>query len=188
MKTLVTLFVAMMLIATAAWAQYGPCVCPPGMMPYQQIFSTYNGLLLAGRASEAWCGDPVQPGVPGNMENAMSWNGAALGTQWRVWGMTIDAAGAGMVASNIDANGDGWVDYVKNYDGGQFWLDGTHFGDGTTDFTGSISYYNVSTRITLDNWAQVGATSNITFNGIFNECTCCYLEFVIANAMRVWDG
>jgi hypothetical protein len=188
MKIFVLIITAMMIIAPNARAQHGECDCPGGMMPYQRILSTYTGTLLAGRASEAWCGTPTMPGVPGNVENAESWNGATLGTQWRVWGMTVDAAGAGMVASSIDPYGNGWVDYVTNYDGGQFWLDGNHFGDGTTDFTGNITYYNVSTRITLVGGVQVGATSNITFNGIFNECDCCYLEFVIANAMRVWDG
>lgn len=188
MKTLATIFTAIMLIAPAAWAQYGPCDCPDGMMPYQQIWSTSNNTLLSGRASEGWCGTPTQPGVPGNMENAESWNGATLGTQWRAWGMVIDAAGAGEVARNLDGTGSGWIDYVTNYDGGEFWLLGTHFGDGTTDFTGTIGYYNVSTRVTYLNGAAVGLTSNVTFNGVFNECDCCYLEFVISNAMRVWDG
>lgn len=188
MKRLATLLIAMMLVAPGARAQYGECDCPDGLMPHQQIFSTYTGTLLAGRASEAWCGTPEQPGVPGNQENALSWDGATLGAQWHVWGMTIDEAGAGMVASDIDEYGNGWIDYVTNYDGGQFWLDGDHFGDGSTDFTGNIMYYNVSARVTLVGGVPVGLTSNITFNGLFNECDCCYLEFVIANAMRIWDG
>jgi len=192
MKVLKTLLVVagMMLLASAVSAQTGECQCPDvSTIPNQGYFSTYAGTLLPGRVSEGWCGTPVNGGVPGNTEDAMSWDGATLGGQWHVWGMYIDASGTGETGRDVDAMGNGWIDYVTNYDGGQFWLDGTHFGTGAMDFTGTISYYNVSTRITLLYGQVVGVTSNVTFNGRFAECDCCYLEFVIANAIRVWaDG
>jgi hypothetical protein len=190
MKVLKMLLIVagVMLLATAASAQY--CKCEDtATIPNQGYFSTYAGTLLPGRVSEGWCGTPVNGGVPGNTEDAMSWDGATLGGQWHVWGMAIDAAGAGETGRSIDATGTGWIDYVTNYEGGQFWLDGAHFGTGAMDFTGTIDYYNVGTRITLLYGAVVGVTSNVTFNGRFAECDCCYIEFAIANAMRVWvDG
>ncbi|MCX5752176.1 MAG: hypothetical protein NTW97_00880 [Candidatus Krumholzibacteria bacterium] len=60
--------------------------------PKDGVYSTSNGTVLGGHASEAWC-TGVGPGRVGNMESAMSWDGANLGTQWKVWGMAIDAAG-----------------------------------------------------------------------------------------------
>ncbi len=190
MKILKMLFIVsgMMLLATVASAQY--CQCEDlGTIPNQGMYSTYAGTLLPGRVSEGWCGVPVQGGVPGNTENAMSWDGAALAGQWHVWGMAIDADGAGETGRDLDATGSGWIDYVTNYEGGQFWLDGNHFGTGAMDLTGTIDYYNVSTRFTLQFGVVVGVTSNVTFNGRFTECDCCYIEFAIANAIRVWtDG
>lgn len=53
------------------------------------IWSTTTGTMLGGRASEAWC-TLADGGVPGNTQNAMSWDAVNLGTQWRAWGMAID--------------------------------------------------------------------------------------------------
>lgn len=174
----------MMLLASAVSAQ---CGCPEDAIPYQRIWSTYDLSLLPGRVSEAWCGDPLMPGVPGNTEYAMSWDDAVLGSQWEAWGMQIDDAGASEVGSEIDEFGTGWIDYVTNYDGGRFWLSGAHFGPpGSVDFTGAITYFNVSTRVSLLNGNVVGSTSNVTFNGWLDTCSCCFIEFAIANVMRVW--
>jgi hypothetical protein len=193
MKVLKTLLVVagMMLLATAASAQF--CGCPDDHIPYQRIWMTYDGSLLPGRVSEAWCTtDPPQyfrPGAPGNTEYAQSWDGANLGAQWEVWGMQIDGNGANISGQSMDANGTGWIDYVTNYEGGRFWLSGAYFGPpGSVDFEGSITYYNVGTRIDFLNGNIVGATSNVTFNGWMTEtCECCYIEFAIANALRVWS-
>jgi len=105
--------------------------------------------------------------------------------------MQIDQNGAQETGRDIDAEGSGWIDYVTNYEGGRFWLDGNHFGPpgSVSEFTGNITYYNVSTRVTLQYGEVVGVTSNVTFNGWFDTCECCFIEFAIANAIRVWvDG
>lgn len=174
---------ALMLAAVPALAQ-----CPHNV----GVFSTYAGTLFSGRVSEAWCGvdGTPGPGEPGNMEDAMSWDGANLGTQWRVWGMTIDAAGAVLVGSNIDPFGNGYMDYSTTYTGGQFWLAGNGpWGDGVNDLAGTLTSYNVSTRITLVGGQQVGATSNVYFTGSFSNCpggNNCVIQYTIANAIRVW--
>ncbi len=146
------------------------------------------GVLLSGRVSEAWCSG-TGPGVPGNMENAMSWDPTTLtlGGQWKVWGMAIDATGAVETARSIDGSGNGWIDYTTNYNGGQFWLSGSGpWGGGATNFTGYLTYYNVSTRVSYIGGQMVGATSNVFFTGTFNDCPNCKIEYTIANAMFVW--
>lgn len=175
----------LLLTAASAWA-----VCPNA----NGVFSTYNGGMIPGRASEAWCGAggaPTQPGVPGNTENAMSWDGANLGGQWKVWGMQIDPNGAILVGSRSFGPYT-YVDYVTDYTGGQFWLSRNGaWGDGYNDVTGVLTAYHVATTITLYNGNPVGQTSNITFTGAFTDCPemqDCTLEFVIANAMKVWDS
>jgi len=133
-----------LLLAAYAW-----CDCIEGHWPVVGVYQTTNGTILAGRASEAWCTDP-SPGIPGNTENAMSWDGATLGAQWKVWGQAIDSTGPVLVYSNVDEYGNGYNDYVTNYVGGQFWLSKNHiWGDGTTDYTGTLTSYNVSARVTL---------------------------------------
>jgi hypothetical protein len=177
------LLAALLVVAVPALSQ-----CPHNV----GVFSTYAGTLLGGRVSEAWCGidGTPGPGEPGNTEDTMSWDGASLGTQWRVWGMAIDAAGAVLVGSSVDAFGNGWMDYSTNYTGGQFWLAGSGpWGDGVTHLTGPLTGYNVSTRITLVGGQQVGATSNVYFTGSFSNCPAgnnCVIQYTIANAIRVW--
>lgn len=172
---------AIVFVAAAVWAE-----CP--IHPNPGIYRTTNGSILPGRVSEAWC-DPLHlmPGYPGNTENAESWNGALLGAQWRVWGQAIDQFGAQETARSVDAYGNGWIDYVTNYVGGQFWLSKFHtWSDGVNDLTGQVTYFNVGARITLVGGQIVGATSNVLLRGTFADCPVCTLEYVITNAMLVW--
>lgn len=154
--------------------------------PVPGSYQTQNGTMIGGRASEAYCSG-VGPGVPGNEQYALSWDGATLGAQWRLWGMAIDANGAVETARSINSSGTGWIDYVTNYVGGYFWLSGSHlWGDGLGDFTGTITYYNVGTKVSYYAWEVVGVTSNITLRGAFDSCPYCFIDYSIANAMQVW--
>lgn len=189
MKSLRTSFLVILstvFLATSLFAQ-----CPN----LNGAWSTTDGSMLGGRASEAWCGAgglPQQGGVPGNTESAMSWDGSALGTQWRAWGMAIDPVGAVLISDNLDAFGNGSRTYATNYLGGEFWLtqDNT-WADGLADLTGVLATYKVFTTITFFGCVPVGATSNITFTGEFLNCPAvngCEVRFAIANAMKVWDS
>ena len=167
-------------------AQSAPAVCPDTVGMFS---STGGGALLPGRVSEGWCGG--YPGQPGNLENALSWNGSTLGTQWRVWGMGIDAAGAILLHDGVNpSTGNGTRTYQTAYDGGQYWLSGTGpWGDGVNDLTGDLTSYLVVTTITYVANNPVGATSNVSFAGTFGACPAangCVIEFGIANAMLVW--
>ena len=187
-KLLRTFTVMILAIVTAvsltgtAFAQSHPC--GDGALPFEGSWTAPDGGLLEGRISEAWCYSPFSPGQPGNTLNALSINGS-LGTQWRVSGMSIDAAGAVEVARDVNAVGFGWIDYVTNYEGGRFWLDGmTSWSDGT-DLEGDVTLCSVSARVTVVNFEPVAVTSNITVIGIFDVCQWCSIE-IAANSTRLW--
>ena len=170
----------------AAWAQ-----CPDSIGQW----STTTGTMIGGRATEAWCGAdgaPIQGGVPGNTQNAVSWDGASAGTQWRAWGMSIDATGAVLLVDTVDpVTGNGIRTYSTNYLDGEFWLtrDNT-WADGLADLTGNLTTFNVVTTITIINFGPVGATSNISFTGDFLNCegaNGCEIRFGITNAILIWS-
>ncbi len=175
----------MMVLATAVLAQACDGI---NSAPYAGIYSSSAGTLLEGRSSEAWCTPAEQrAGYPGNTEDAMSWDGTMLNSQWHFWGMYIDGNGAVLQTNTVDANGNGFVDYSTNYLGGQFWLWGGHsWGDGT-DLTGTVTLLNVGTRITFSGGQVVGLTSNIVIRGVFDDCPNCIINYAILNAERAWD-
>jgi hypothetical protein len=180
LSVLVATFSVLTMISAAA---FGQCV----HQPKDGVYTTSNGTLLGGRASEAWCSG-VGPGQPGNTESAMSWDGTNLGGQWRVWGMSIDVGGAVETGRFFDAYGTGWIDYATNYVGGQFWLSGSYlWGDGSGDYTGTITYFNVGARVSYVRGTPVGVSSNIFLTGSFDGCANCSIEYAISNALLVWQ-
>lgn len=180
MSFLRVLSVTAMLILVAS-AAFGECTTAPK----DGMYRTTTGTILPGRSSEAWCSG-AGPGRPGNTENAMSWDGTNLGAQWKIYDMV--SLGALETARYFDANGNGWIDYVTNYSGGSFWLAGTGvWGDGSTDYSGAVTYFNVSARVNFNGWQPVGVTSNITMAGTFTECGHCAIDYAIENAMLIWQ-
>jgi len=174
-------FAAAMLVAHSVFA-----LC--AHQPVQGSYSTNNATMIGGRASEAFCSG-AGPGVMGNMQNAMSWNGAVLGNQWTLSGMAIDAAGAVVSSQYFDAFGNGYIDYITNYTGGSFWLSGAGaWGDGLGDFTGPVTYYNVGTKVSYIGWFPIGATSNISIRGTFDACNYCFIDYGIANSLLMWSS
>ncbi len=180
MRFLRVLSVCSMLILLAS-AAFGECTTKPK----DGIYATSAGTILSGRSSEAWCSGEG-PGRPGNTENAMSWDGANLGAQWKIYGMA--SSGAVETARYFDAYGNGWIDYTTNYAGGSFWLSSTGaWGDGSTDYSGAVTYFNVGARVTYYGWSPVGVTSNILMSGSFNDCAGCAIQYSIDNAMLIWQ-
>lgn len=169
---------AIVFVAAAAWA-----ACP--IHPNPGVYQTTDGTINPGRVSEAWCTLP-SPGVPGNTQNAMSWNGALLGAQWKVWGMAIEPVGPQVVGSSM-VGGNGWIAYSTNYIGGQYWLSKSHaWSDGVNDLTGLITNYNVYARVTYVGGVPVSVYSTAYFTGVFDDCPLCTLEYVISNVAQVW--
>lgn len=175
---ILSVFAMLILLASSAFAT---CTSPPKDGKY----TTSLGTMLGGRSSEAWCSG-AGPGQPGNTENAMSWDGVNLGAQWKVYGMAGE--GAVETARYFDAYGNGWIDYATNYLGGNFWLSGTgNWGDGSTDYSGTVLYFNVGARVTYVGGSPVGVTSNILLTGVFDDCSNCSIEYAISNAILVWQ-
>jgi hypothetical protein len=170
----------------AAWAQ-----CPSAIGQWKTI----DGTMIGGRATEAWCGvggNPVRGGQTGNTQTAMSWDGVSLGTQWRAWGMAIDANGAVLLTDTVDpVSGDGIRTYGTNYTGGEFWLTRDHtWSDGVEDPSGVLTSFNVVATLTIRGGVVVGASSNITFTGNFVGCpgaNGCEIRFGITNALMAWS-
>jgi len=185
MSILRSALIVILALVVSATCLSAPCPDATG------VFTTSNGTLLPGHVTEAWCGEngaPLQPGVPGNTQNAESWDGIVLGAQWRVWGMTIDAAGAVIIDEDIDEFGNGTRTYRTDYDGGEFWLSKDHsWSDGFADLTGTLNQYYVIATVTIVGGTAVGVVSNVYFTGVFANCpprNGCVLDFVIANAMQ----
>ena len=156
--------------------------------PDSGYFRTQNGTLLPGRVSEAWCG-AAEPGQPGNTENAQSWDGTMLGGQWKVWGQAIDALGAVEGVNTVNSQGDGYIDYQTNYTGGQIWLSGAHAWsvDGQ-DLTGSVTYFNVGSRVQYSNFEIVAVNANLYMSAAIDGCDRCEVAYTIANAELVWQS
>lgn len=186
MQMFPVIVLAVALAAPAALlAQDHPC--GEGAVPYEGFWTTTDGSLTGAHISEGWCGTPQQPGVPGNTLYVMSWNGASLGALYVFSGMAIDGSGAVETGRYFDANGFGWIDYVTNYTGGSFWLDGGHTWSDGTDLTGMITSCEVGARVTYVMWDPVGVASNITVSGEFDQCQECTIH-IVGNSQRVWDG
>jgi len=154
--------------------------------PINGTYMSNAGTLMEGRASESFCSYPTYgAGVPGNMQNCMSWDGTSLQTQWRVWGMEINENGAVLNDEFIDGDGNGYREYVTVYNGGKFWLSGSHIW-GDEDYYGTINFYRVTATMTIQGGEVVGMVSNVYFTGSFDDYPGCAIDYTIANASRVW--
>lgn len=171
-------------ILVVAFSQAAMAQCPSAIGQW----STQDGSMMGGRASEAWCAG--NQGQVGNTQNAMSWDGVSLGTQWMAWGMAVDANGASLVTDTVDGFGNGIQIYITNYEGGQFWLSKDHtWSNGVDDLNGDLITFNVTTTITIQGGQIVGASSNIAFTGTFINCpgtNGCEVTFGITNALLFW--
>jgi hypothetical protein len=144
--------------------------------------------LLNGRYSEAWCSG-VGMLEPGNTINAMSWDGAALQTEWRLWDMAINPAGTVLVFDGV-SGGNGVRIYQTAYDGGLFWLgaDG-EWTIGAVELEGFLIDFLVVSTVYYVGGEVTAIVNNISFNGVFTDCgNDCVIEFAIANAARVWNS
>jgi len=174
------------LLASSAFA-----ACPDLVGTWTSIPDSnpeYNPLLI-GRISEAWCNGA--PGEPGNLQNAMSWDGASaeLGLEWKIWNMTVNAAGPFVVYDGV-SGGNGIRIIQTAYDGGEFWLAGDGiWTEADVELFGDVNDYLMVTTVTYQDGVVVAAVSNITFSGVFGDCPeafGCIIEFAIANAALVW--
>jgi hypothetical protein len=123
---------------------------------------------LSGYFSESWV-DPGTHGQIGNTINAASWNGSALGTDWKLWCPSIIAPPV-LVSDTRDGMGTGDVVWQTDYDGGYYWMskNGPWSADNLIDFTGTVLEFNIITTYQYVFGDLLGIRSNITMIGKFD--------------------
>ena len=160
-----------LLVLLTAFAVTLPAWAADPLPPLNGIYNSADqvpgGLVLTGRFSEAWNGGAE--GALTNTVHAESFDGANLGTQWRVWCPAI--AAPPVLQSNTVVNGTGDIVYSTTYTGGYFWFsqNGPWSGDNLVDFTGTVqSFVVVSTHMYVGG-TRIGVRSNITMQGLFDQ-------------------
>lgn len=177
MHKLATTFVCIgLLAATAALA--GPPI--PGN--YQS--TDMGGAISTGRYTEGWF-----PGggalLPGTTLNAESWNGAALGTEWK-YSCATEVAPAVLIHSTVNASGFGQKTYMKQFVGGRIWLSGTGpWANGDVDYPGTIDSYTEFETIQYSNFLPVAAVTNVSATAHFDAYPAACMTFAIANGSQV---
>lgn len=166
----------LMLIAGTAFAT------PPQTGVY--LSNDFGGVMLTGRFSESWVNPSASHGQVGNTIDAMSWNGAVLGTEWKVWCPSI-ALPPTLVSDNRDGNGTGDVTYQTTYGGGVYWMSKNGpWGDGSVDYTGTVQSFMIVTTYQYVFGQLLGIRSNVTMIGKFDGYDNC-MEYTINNAAFV---
>jgi hypothetical protein len=151
-------------------------------LPLNGLYNSTDlgGLTLLGHGSNS---RPVPDTGLNNVFNSQSWNGTALGTQWK---FTCGISYAQQRLDNRNASGTGTVIFTTLYTGGTFWLSGNGpWGTGANDFAGSIDGTTRITTLQYVNWVPVQARENINSSGVFDSG--CLLTFAIANGTGVGD-
>lgn len=163
---------------------------PAGLLAGPPLNGDYNstdigGPLYVGRYTEGW--DPTGGALSaGTTLNAESWNGSALGTQWRYWCSTESGPAVLLVNTVNPSTGNGNRTYMKNFDGGYIWLSGTGpWANGDPDYFGVIDNYTEFETITYTNWVPIAAVTNVQAIAYFNDYPQLCMSFYIGNGTRV---
>jgi len=155
---------------------------PPTVGVY--LSNDLGGTMLPGRFSESWVNPAASHGQPGNTLNAMSWNGAILGSEWKVWCPSIVIPPV-LVSDNRDPNGTGDVTYQTQYGGGLFWMSRNGpWGDGIADYTGVVQTFVVTTTYQYVLGTVLGIRGNVTMSAKFDGYDNC-MEYTINNTAFV---
>lgn len=144
-----------------------------------------GGPVYTGRYTEGWdAGGGAVLG--GTTLNAESWDGSALGTQWRYWCGTEINDGS-LLTDYVDpATGNGNRTYMKNFVGGYIWLSGSGpWANGDPDYYGVIDYYTEFETIQYVNWVPVAAVTNVQANAHFEDYPSQCMTFYIGNGTRM---
>ncbi len=155
---------------------------PPANGAYNS--NDFGGVMLTGRFSESWVTTPAGAGQIGNTVDAQSWNGSALGTEWRVWCPSIGTAPV-QTRNTVDGNGTGEVEYQTDYTGGYFWLSKNGpWGDGSEDYSGVLLSFKVTATYQYILGNLAGIRSNVVLMGDFDGYDNC-MTYAINNAAFV---
>jgi hypothetical protein len=121
-----------------------------------------GGQVLLGRYSESW---DVADGrlQMGNTVNKLSWDGAALGTQWEL-SCTRIAGPPVLISDTVDGSGNGFREWKVVYTGGDLILDGNGpWGDGSEpSYSGNLHAYQEIKTFQYVNNQIVQTISNVS--------------------------
>jgi hypothetical protein len=140
-----------------------------------------GGAVLTGNFSESWLTAGAH-GQVGNAVNAMSWDGATLETQWKLWCPSV-ASPPVPAGDTRDLAGTGDVTYRTTYVDDQFWFSGAGpWGDNADDFTGTLENFSVTAVYHFVGGQLASIHSSVSTLGVFDGFPQC-LEYTINSAV-----
>jgi hypothetical protein len=140
-------------------------------------FDMPGGTFNTGLFTESWVGAGAD-GQIGNTVNAQSWNGAALGTDWKLWCPSIQTPPVLVSDTRIDGTGE--VTWRTVYSGGHFFL-GSVGPWGDQDYSGDLANFIVTATYQFVGGNVLGIRSNVVSWGQIDGYTDC-MEYTINNA------
>jgi hypothetical protein len=161
-------------------AALGTFLCPAvaTSAPISGVYSSVDlgGSLFTGRSSASRTG--AADGLP-HVLHVQSWDGVALGTQWRI------SCGTESVPSQVedgrDAGGTGPVITTSTFDGGTFWFGPGPWGDGSGEVDATV----IVSTIEFAQNSPISARANIHVSGSF--LNGCELTFLVSNGIGVGE-
>ena len=177
-----TTFLCLTLLGAMTLAATGTFAGPPLGGNYQS--TDIGGTISAGRYSEGWL-----PGggalLAGTTQNCGSWNGTALGTEWRYTCGTMITNGV-LLLDTVNGSGNGNRTTLCIYVGGVFWLSGTGpWANGDVNYPGHFDSYVEYETVQYVNWVPIAAITNVQASAHFDDYPLTCIAFTIANGVRV---
>jgi hypothetical protein len=143
-----------------------------------------GGVLSTGRYTEGWFagGGALEAGTT---QNCGSWNGAALGTEWKYTCGTQVADGV-VTFDAVDGFGNGNRTTRCTYTGGVFWLSGSGpWANGDASYPGHFDSYVEYETVQYMGGVPVAAVTNVQTTAHFDAYPAQCMSFSIANGSRV---
>lgn len=183
MKRRATSFVVLTCLGLAAALMATTCLAGPPL-PGNYQSTDLGGTISAGRYTEGWVlgGGALSAGTTQNCE---SWDGTALGTEWRYTCGTQLTNGV-LILDTVNGSGNGNRTTACTYVGGIFWLNGTGpWANGDASYPGHFDSYVEYETVQYVNWVPVSAVTNVQSSAHFDSYPTTCLAFSIANGVRV---
>jgi len=142
-------------------------------------YKTLTSTILPGKATESMPADMAE-GQLGNMIWGESWNGVALGTEWKV--MCPQIISPPVLIFDGVVNGTGQRAYHTVYAGGTMWLSGAAaWAGGDAFYTATLSSFSTVVFKQYAGGQLTGAVTNINLTGVFDGYSDCF-DMAISNA------
>jgi len=147
--------------------------------PLAGTYKTLTNTVLPGRATESMPCDSCF-GQIGNLIMAGSWDGSALGANWKL--SCPQVATTPTLLYDGVVGGTGQRIFQATYTGGTLWLSGTGaWSSGDPHYKGSLTSFVVVAAYQYVGGTLVGIVSNINFSGSIDGYDDCF-TLAISNA------